>query len=305
MAVDQVVTVGFDGSPEAQRAARWAAFDAQTRRARLRIVCAYSLADVAQPVLMTVPTGQIKPLDVRGAAIQLVDEIVRELAEDLPGADVEGRTVGGSRVRVLLDAAESSSIVVLGSRGLGPLAGAFLRSVGASVSARASCPVVVVRPPVDETMPPEPRLVVGVDGSDLTPAALRFAFDHAARHGLSLRAVMCSDPHLNPGPSQRLEASLAAERARSEGHLAEALAGWQLRYPTVRIERKIVEGNPVVALAEESHTAQLLVVGAHSRRGRTGALLGSISQGVLCHANAATVIVHSPDLKAHLRRRGA
>lgn len=298
MAPDQVVTVGFDGSPEAERAVRWAAFDAQTRGAPLRIVYAYSWPGIYEPIPMAGVAEQVEPFDIRTDANEIVGEMVEELVADLPDLDISGEAIEGNRIRALLDAADSSSVVVLGSRGLGPLAGALLGSVGASVSARASCPVVVVRPPADETVPPERRLVVGVDGSELTRGTLRFAFDQAIRHGLSLRAVMCWDPGVLPTPSRQVEDALTTARGRAEGNLAEALAGWEREYPKVSVERRLLDGNPIAVLAEESRSAQLLVVGAHNRRGRTGALLGSVSQGVLYHANSPTAIVHAPPPEA-------
>ncbi|MGW0227154.1 universal stress protein [Actinopolymorpha singaporensis] len=125
------------------------------------------------------------------------------------------------------------------------------------------CPVVVVRGPGG---PPGAPVVVGVDGTDLSDTVLAFAFVQAARHGVGLRAVLCSTSDA---------VSDAEEPARA---LAEALAGWREKYPDVH-------GRPVDGLVESAR-ARLLVVGTRGRHALAGTLLGSVSPGVQREASA-------------------
>ncbi len=75
--------------------------------------------------------------------------------------------------------------------------------------------------------------------------------------------------------------------------LAEMLAGWQEKYPDVRVQRAVLDDHPVRGLVAESHGQSLLVVGARSRRSRLAPLLGSVSQGILHHARCPVAVLHA------------
>lgn len=77
--------------------------------------------------------------------------------------------------------------------------------------------------------------------------------------------------------------------------LAEAVAGWRERYPSVSVEYKVLRGGAREALIESSGSAELLVVGARGRGGFVGLLLGSVSQALLHHAHCPVTVVRGPD----------
>ncbi|MBO0518375.1 universal stress protein, partial [Streptomyces beijiangensis] len=95
------------------------------------------------------------------------------------------------------------------------------------VSARANCPVVVVGEP-EQAGQRHPHLVVGVDGSESSRAAVEFAVEEAALHGAALHAVWV---WRRPVVSFGDEAAGLDERRRI---LSETVAGWGGRYPDVK-----------------------------------------------------------------------
>jgi nucleotide-binding universal stress UspA family protein len=172
----------------------------------------------------------------------------------------------------------------------------LLGSVGAGVAARAGCPVVVLRGPAGE--PAEgAQVVAGVDGTDGSEAVLAYAFDHASRHGVGLRAQLCWWPHFYQHADWIVRAKLAAAR-QAEAWLGEALAGWREKYPDVHVDATAMEAHPVEGLVSASYTANLLVVGSHGRHALPGTMLGSVSQGVLHHATCPVAVLPLHDRSA-------
>jgi nucleotide-binding universal stress UspA family protein len=159
-------------------------------------------------------------------------------------------------------------------------------SVSQQVATHARVPVVVVR---GHAAPGGP-VVVGVDGSPSTDAALGLAFDAAAARGTHVVAIRAYVP-----PSPAVLPHSAVEAAVRE-MLAGSLAGWQDKYPSVRLESHLVVGRAAKVLVGASHTAQLVVVGSRGHGGFTGLLLGSVGQQLMHHAECPVLIAHpTPD----------
>jgi nucleotide-binding universal stress UspA family protein len=182
-------------------------------------------------------------------------------------------------------------MVVLGDRGLGGFTGLLIGSVAVAVTAHAACPVVVVRGPESDLTAPLPEpVVVGVDGSSTSEAALAFAFEEASLRRVPLVAVHVWRDLL-------LDATLAplldwdAIESDERQVLAERLAGWSEKYPDVAVRRLVAYDRPARALVGESGRAQLVVVGSRGRGGLHGMLLGSVSQALLHHAHCPVAVV--------------
>lgn len=198
----------------------------------------------------------------------------------------------GPPVQVLAEQARRAGLLVLGSRGLGGVSGLLLGSVAVGSAVHATCPVIVVRS-AESGDPAGRPVVVGVDGSPTSEAAVAFAFDAAAVRGVPLVALHTwADIEYYPGLAPLVDWSLLA--GEEEASLAGGLAGWSAKYPDVEVRRVVQRDGAANALVELSKDAQLVVVGSRGRGNLSGLLLGSVSHAVL-HRSHCPVAVVRPD----------
>lgn len=136
------------------------------------------------------------------------------------------------------------------------------------------------------------RIVVGVDGSDSSLDAVRWALQQADLTHSELAAVTSWDV-----PSQFAE--LVAEKidwdARAAAVLQDVLAPLEVD-GDVQIRRITRQGHPAQVLIDASASADLLVVGSRGHDGFTGMLLGSVSSHVIAHAHCPVVVVRHRDV---------
>lgn len=272
-----------DGMPELE----WAAREAVSGHRALHVVRAYRWAVGVMP--WETSADRAIADDLRAAAEARLEHAVAHVRAGWPDLAVTAEAVDGVAWDVLVEGSRTADLTVLGSRRLSAIGAAVLGSVSTVVAARATGTVVVVEGP--SGVPAEdPRVVVGVDGSPTGDAALAFAFDYASRHGRAVLAVFCWPPDIIAAMQWRPEQP-APERA--ERWLAEAVAGWQEKFPEVEVHRAVVRDHPVAGLVHESTAQELLVVGGRAAHARTASLLGSVSQGVLHHATCPVAVVHA------------
>jgi len=283
------VLVGVDGSVSAQGALAWAAAEASSRRCPLRIVHAFSWPVTGNPLDMTFAGGM--NIGLQSAAAWILTEAKAHAREVAPDIKVIDDLFVGPAAPTLLNEAQDADLVVVGSRGVGGFRGLLVGSVSAIVAAHAPCPVVVVHPHGAGTaFPASPtgRIVVGVDGSDISSAAIRFAFQQAARRHVGITAVHAATP-TRQHPSVRVPADIVEQIDRQL--FAEAMESKRVLFPAIDVRTKLVHGHPAQALIDSSTGAELVVVGSHGRGGFAGMLLGSVSQAVLQHAACAVAVV--------------
>ncbi len=275
------IVVGVDGSRSGQDALDWAAAEASTMQRPLRLVHGFIWP------LMGVHLGP-SPVGPADGGLQAAAERVLVDAETrarlrAPEVKITTELVVGAAGQALLAQANDAEMVVVGSRGLGGFSGLLVGSVGVALAAHAPCPVIVVHPR-PKTRPAARGVVVGVDGSDLSAPAIRFAFQAAARRGARLTAVRAWSAPASIFPEVVVK--------RDERRLVlKALAVDQQLSPEVEVEVKLVEDHAGRALVEESSNAELVVVGSRGRGGFQGLLLGSVSQAVLQHAECPVAVV--------------
>ncbi len=286
----RTVVVGVDGSAAALRAVRWAVPEARCRRAVLHLVTALAWTDdrmVGVPGLGQAPYGQY----LRTAAehgLAAAEAAALEADPDLP---VERELVLGFPGGVLLERSQTAEMLVVGDRGRGRIASAVAGSVAISVATRSGCPIVVVRgaePAPDRALP----VVVGIDGTPLSEAAIAFAFDAAAARRVPLVAVHTWLDELNdPALAELVDWQTAAVQA--EELLAERLAGWGEKYPDVPVQRVVARGRAALALLDQAARAQLVVVGSRGHGEIAGLLLDSVSNALVHGAGCPVAIVRT------------
>ncbi len=240
------VVVGVDGSPGSDAALEWAVHHAVIRRLPLLIV--NGAGDPSRSAEFVGATDARRIL--RTAARRVTDHALGVVRRRAPELDVEVTTPLHDARQALLDLSDRASLVVVGTRGRGPVKALLLGSVSTAVAEHSSCPVAVVRPAErDESGPEGPaHVVVGIDGSRRLDTALELAFemastgDHAARR----RTQLVEQRHLHR-PDQLRAAARASRRPTTGPH----------RGP-VRL-RGEVPGRPVDRLMPDAGAGQTLV----------------------------------------------
>lgn len=280
------VVVGVDGSGSAYRAVEWATAEAARRGVALRLVSAFSWTTSDHPTRRSGRVAQYRDQLLEAARHRL--SRAARIAEDTGlGVETTQQVEIGAPIEVLGSEARRARLLVLGDRGLGGVAGLVLGSVAVGLAARGACPVVIVRGETGNTDGP---VVVGIDGSPVSEAALGFAFAAAAVRGVALVAVHAWSP---TAVDKALEPVMDwdAVADEEEAVLAERLSGWGQKYPQVTVRRSVVRDGAARALVDASRGAQLVVVGSRGRGDAAGLLLGSVSHGVLHAAHCPVAIV--------------
>lgn len=137
-------------------------------------------------------------------------------------------------------------------------------------------------------------VVVGVDGSAESIAALNWASDYATAMGAMVRAVLVwqHPAAVGQGPVGLAPGAVTEEvEQRMLGDLAEHVAKVAQDPPAARIETRVIYGHPAQVLIDESADASLLVVGSRGHGAFTGMLVGSVSIHCVTSASCPVVVV--------------
>lgn len=279
----QQIVVGYDGSIEARDAVGWAAAEAERTRSSLHIVHAYQLAWPGAEY--DGPVAEMTA-DAQERGDRLVAEIADHVRRRGTGIHVVGTALHAAPAPTLIGLGDAGAdLLVVGNRGGGGITNLLVGSVSQQVATHAHTPVVVVRGRHDAS---GGQVVVGVDGSASSDAALGIAFEAARHRGTGVVAVRAYvPPAVTALPYSVTEAS---ERQALDA----SVAGWKEKYPFVKLETLLVNGRTAQVLVGASHTAQLVVVGSRGHGGFTGLLLGSVGQQLMHHADCPVLIVHTP-----------
>lgn len=282
------IVIGTDGSPDAARAVAWATEQAALERRPLVVVSAArevpALVAAGPGATYTFPTEEILE-----SARAIADEAVTLAKGHRPGVTVSGLAALGDPRTVLVDLTHEAHLLVLGSRGRGPLGSKLLGSVGAAVSKHASCPVVVCRPGPDGAR--TRGVAVGADGTAESLPVVDFAFRQAALHSLPLSVVHCfwdvrasvDDPAIASADEPGVD--------EQQLLLAESVAGFRERYPEVDVTLTTARGSADDCLSALADAHDLVVVGRHPVHGVARRLMGAVSTSVLERSHTTVAVV--------------
>ncbi|CCK32498.1 UspA domain-containing protein [Streptomyces davaonensis JCM 4913] len=286
------VVVGVDGSESSLSAVEIAAREAALRGVGLRLVHAFGWPSLHVPP--RVPPWSPASAGVRELIDGTLTEAERRAHTIAPHLDIAREVVVGEPLMVLELETRTASLAVVGSRGLSRFGSLLLGSTAGHLAAHGRCPVLIVRGRPEPAGP----VLLAVDGSPRSEAAVEFAFAHASLHGtglLALHAWNTRTERVYDSPGDPPFVTYDEDRLHDEEErvLAEALGGLGEKYPDVEVERRLVRGRIRHTLIEATAEAGLVVVGARGRGGFTGLLLGSVSQAVLHHAECPVAVVRT------------
>jgi nucleotide-binding universal stress UspA family protein len=277
----EYILAGFDGSPASERALRWAGEEARLRRMPLMVCHAWHWP---YPVP---PSGPSAMDTVRKMARHVLERGVLMAREANPRIPTAGRLVEGPAPAMLVNESRNAALVVIGSHGRGSFGETPAGSSAVQLPAYARCPVLVVRTAADRSRP----IVVGVDGSAASDAALAFAFEEAALRGQAVRAVLgCWEPDAIASAEMGMITDPDELRVIAAGRLERTVSPWREQYPYVDAETVLSLRTPRHALLEAAAGAGLLVVGGRGLGGVQGLRLGAVSSAMLQQAPCSVAI---------------
>ncbi|NUT45987.1 MAG: universal stress protein [Saccharothrix sp.] len=289
---DGEVVVGVDGSGTSQRAAIWAARQAAEFDRSLTLVYGLSWPACVQahPQLRVCAEEPVR----RWAHTML--DVLADRCRLVGALDVRTRIVPGDPADAVIAGAGAAAFVVVGHDHRSGVTRLIPGSTAFRLTRSCPWPVVVVR---DGLAVPHRGaggpVVVGVDGSAVSGAAVRFAFDFAARHGADVRVVH-SAGRLDTG-GDYVETDTEADLRQGIGAVGSELAACARKYPGVRADLRTTTGDPARVLLGAADHARLLVVGSHGKGALGRALLGSVSHTVVDRAPCPVAVLPPETLK--------
>ncbi|HET7269784.1 MAG TPA: universal stress protein [Rubrobacter sp.] len=228
----------------------------------------------------------------RREAKEILDDQVRKI-EDSGGTVEEAHLEMGvlpGRTIVHLGERLGAGLIIVGSRGLGPMKRAVMGSVSSSVVHHAHCPVLVVRGERDYL---QGRILLALDGSRESSAAAGAAVELAGSMDSELHVVHVGEVNPVYHPERRGYLALYKElQERARRLLDEQVNEVEAAGGTV-VKAHLRMGRPdeeIVVLGEEI-AAQLIVTGSRGLGGIRRALMGSVSDSVVSHAHCPVMVV--------------
>ncbi|MDG7005944.1 MAG: universal stress protein [Nitrososphaerota archaeon] len=291
------ILLATDGSPGAEMASEVAAQVARGLGSEVTVLCAIpSISALAAPLEGEYYSRLIdKADDAAGKAVAAFKRAgVAVAAKEVP----QGKA---SPVQTILDYVEEekTTLVVMGTRGLGGIKRAVLGSVSSAVTAHAPCASMVVRS--DKKGAPQIKLILAaVDGSANSQRALEAAVELAKGVKASLRvAHVVYIPTLFwsmgiPGssiPYQRVEDDEAAAGNKVVTQAVKFAKDAGVEDVEEELVTELVSpAQGLVQLAKSDH-ADLIVIGTRGNEGFKKLMMGSVANSVLHYADCSVLVV--------------
>lgn len=274
------IVVGVDGSTNARIALDWACSVAETHQAQVEAIRAH--ANPISPLVPALGAGSVS-ID------QLVEPARDQLHTTVASVDtslaVTETVVMRSSQFALEQASERADLIVLGRTGRSNLENLLVGSTAGYCAHNCRCPVAIIG-----RTPPSGSVLVGVDGSDRSVLALRWAL-----HVWPVAQVCAVYSH---------DESLLDELAFDDAHrlqleadaqavLAETIASACAQIPVTPsvVRSEVRAGDPRTTVVQALLPDEVLVVGTQGHSGLARWLLGSLADYAV-HNAAGSVIVH-------------
>jgi len=273
--------VAWDGRPPAKTALDWA--------------LARSVGRELVMVRVVDRTGEsadyFMPESVAATAPVALQNDVDRVQESHPSVTVRSEVLPGDPIEELKRLTSEGTLVVVGThRRDGPTV-RYEWSVGARLAGAANGPVAII--PESDGSRGE-GIVVGVDGSSASNAAVEFAAAEARRTNEELLLVHAwQEPVIWPDSSAPDVEFLQSLEDIHRNVLDEAVASVGAIHPALRVRSSLIHGSAQWALLEASRGASLLVVGNHGVHGLKRFLLGSVSHSLVLNIQVPTVVVNA------------
>lgn len=293
------ILVGIDGSEGSRRALAWAAGEAAARGAVIEAVtvCRGAGDDTADDYVPYITSHQMdRPAHPEAdQALRHLTSMTREIAAGYPGVTICPRVLQGEPAEALCRRAGDADLLVVGARGRGTFAALLLGSVASKCAYHSPGPVVIVPGPdsgaAGEQAAGAHRIVVGVDMSEASRHALRWAVGEAAARKWTVHAATIWTKAQTDAADGNAPGDGNA-RQRAAADLAALIGDVAGDTPAVRIESLVTDGDPALRLCELAKSAALLVVGCRGRGGFAELLLGSVSSKCAHHSPRPVAIIH-------------
>lgn len=294
------IIVGVDGSPASQHALDWAIDLAVKTKQRLVAMCTYALPSFATASL----DGGYAALDDAALAdgAQQVAESAKQRAQQA-GVTADAHIVPGDAAGALIAASKGAGLIVVGTRGGSGFSERLLGTVSSALPAHSHCPTVVVplrygrpvdNPEGESTLPPIKRIVVGVDGSTTSYAALKIAMRQAILWDAEL--IVAGGVPIASGSGLLAWLPATVDRQQVIDDVKRGIEGLVSKAKgevgELSTQVVVLDGTGAELLTEFSKNADLLVLGSRGRGGFTGLLLGSTSQAVLHHSACPILVIN-------------
>ncbi len=299
--------VGIDGSEHAFLALQFAARLLRPEADQLHLYYACPKVHVSRH-------GTEKDEDrVREAVARGVFEEARRRLPEAWSADTF--TISGKQrpQRGLIVAADNcrADLIVVGARGLGPLRGLLLGSVGRAVAHAATVPVLIVRGDEEHLRTVHPRVLLAYEGSRACERAAnmicRFQWPPESR-GYVMGVVESMFAGQVPpwlaeqardATSDAMAHAWAEEQEQAKKEILETLRACQetLPGPFSAEEPILEEGNPAEKILGTiaARRIDLVVIGAHRQHTLGERLIGSTSEKILAHGNCSVLLVRDQE----------
>jgi len=271
--------VGWDGSAPARAALDWAMERAPG--GELTLVHVLELGDS--------PTEFLVHDSSALAERARLDAEKDRISAAYPDIRVDTDMVQGEVSPELLRYSTPERVVVVGTTRRHGSEGRYRWSVGSRLAGSASGPVAIIPEP-DAAL--RSGVVVGVDGTESSAAALDFAAEESRRTDQPLYVVhsWMEPPAWQDAYMPNYQFLLSLQEMHQEV-LDQIVSEVTSRYPNLTVEPILKRALPHDALLQSSRTANLLVLGNHGLHGIRRLLLGSVSHAAILGLQSPTVIV--------------